>query len=127
MNTEKMYYTRHTEISLIAENLIKIVFIKDGELDLSEAKEMHNIALELSKGKPYVVLVLSSKFHTLVTKSARSYLANIKDRVAEAIVVESLPNRIMARFYLKLTRLNPSEIFKTEEDAIAWLKKITAI
>lgn len=123
MNTQKLYFTKHASICMLTNNLIKITFISDGEIDLSEAKEMHSIALKLSKDMPYAVLIISSKHHNLVTKSARSYLATIESRLAEAIVVDNLPNRIMARFYFKLVQANPTKIFKTEEEAKTWLLK----
>ncbi len=48
----------------------------------------------------------------------------MKIKRKEAIVVSTLPHRIMANLYVGLTkRSHPTKIFSNEDDAIKWLKE----
>lgn len=123
MSKGETYRTAHCELQLLSENLIRVYFHRSGNIELDEAKEMHEYALKLSNNKPYCVIVVSGKEFNLITKEATQYLANVSDRVAEAIVVKHFSNRLLAKFYLSLVKTNPHKLFKNEKKALEWLEQ----
>jgi hypothetical protein len=81
---------------------------------------------DLVEGKPFLSLVDTINVRGQISKDAMEHFA--KDpltkgvRVAEAIVVNSLHNRILANFYLKFTKShNPVRVFNNMDKAIIWL------
>ncbi len=63
-----------------------------------------------------------------LTKEARDNAVKIEDQSmlgATAVVVDTLPYKLIANFYLKFNRpKRPYKVFSKEEDAIKWLKTI---
>ena len=63
---------------------------------------------------------------TTIEPEVREYLASnsrYAHKVAEAFVVKNLGQRILANFYLRISRPGcPTEVFTTEEEAIKWVK-----
>lgn len=50
--------------------------------------------------------------------------AIVKVRKAQAIIIDSLSNRILANFYIKFHKpANPIKMFADEKEAIQWLKQ----
>lgn len=115
-------YTKTTEMTFDERGFISIrLLASDEEFDLEEAKLQHKRALELAKGKPYLSLVDTLGATVMPSKAAENYIQSVKDRIAEAIVIESLAFRIIAKFYMKKSKHNPTKIFKDREGAIEWL------
>jgi hypothetical protein len=63
---------------------------------------------------------------TTIDPEVRDYLggdSRYAHKIAEAFVVKSLGQRILANFYLRVTRHScPTEVFTTEEEAVRWVK-----
>ena len=64
--------------------------------------------------------------HTSITPEARKIAeSNVFDAKGEAIVVRTLPQRIIANFYYMVKRKSyPVKVFNAEEGAIKWLNKL---
>lgn len=79
---------------------------------------------KLAQGNSYPILYTASKF-MIPSNEVREYLATeerAKYVTADAFVIQSLPQRLMARLFKKLNNpVRPVEIFENEEDAIKWL------
>lgn len=55
---------------------------------------------------------------------AKKIVADVDQKLREAIIVKSLGNRILGNIYLKLiNRRYPCKIFNDEKSAIKWLLK----
>jgi hypothetical protein len=104
---------------------IIIVTIKDDvELTLEDIIVHRRIAHELTDGRPHAVLAIAGE-RTQATEEARRYAAgNVPEgRVAEAIIIGSLPVRIMGNFYLKFHKPEvPTRMFDDQEEALKWLR-----
>lgn len=63
---------------------------------------------------------------TTIEPDVRDYLASnsrYANKIAEAFVVKNLGQRIIANFYLRISRPKcPTEVFTTEEEAVKWVK-----
>lgn len=118
----KKVHTKTTEMSYDSRGFLVIRLLSTNEsYDLEEAKLQHKTALNFTGGKPYLALIDTLGATVMPTKEAENYILNVTDRIAEAIVIESLPYRILSKFYLKKSKHNPTKIFKSKEEAIEWL------
>jgi hypothetical protein len=126
MNFIKEIDLEKSVISLFDNKIVKIRF-KDGvDFILEDAIIANQTMFDLVEGKPFLSLVDTINVRGQISKDAMEHFA--KDpltkgvRVAEAIVVNSLHNRILANFYLKFTKShNPVRVFNNMDKAIIWL------
>lgn len=117
----KTITTKLAEISK-EENFIRLKFFNSNEdFDLEEAKMQYNAASELCNGKPYKVLIDVRGVDVSPQKEAQDFLSHLDEKIAEAIIVNSLALRILSKFYKNKSSNNPVKIFSKEEKAIEWL------
>lgn len=118
----KTTFTNTAEIKLHDLGYLEIRLLDtEAPFDLEEAKKQFETALELSGGVPYLVLVDTEGSSVQPTKEAQEFLMDSKFRIAEAVIVKSLPMRILARFYVRGINSHPVKIFKYREKALEWL------
>lgn len=123
MSDIKVFHTKVAEIFKDSRGFLDLKFKKTSEpFDLEEAEKQSEIANELMNNEKYCVLIDTSISNITPTKEAQEYLSSLDCKIAEAIVITSLPYRILARLYVKQAN-NPIKIFKTREKAIKWLLK----
>jgi len=95
-------------------------------LDKELARELCDAIVGVCDGTPRKFLTDSSDVEGHVSIGAREIIRNhagmIVVRQAEAFVVNSLPTRLIANFYMKFNKPpNPTKIFNTVEKAEEWL------
>lgn len=104
---------------------ILVVTIKDDiELTEQDIKDHREIARRIVGTEPHCVLAIAGE-RTQATEEARVYAATHvpEGRVAEAVIIRSLPVRILGNFYLKFHKPNvPTRMFEDYEDAMNWLR-----
>lgn len=104
---------------------ILVVTIKDDiELTVQDIIDHRAIAARIVGIQPHCVLALAGE-RTQATEEARIYASTNtpEGRVAEAVIIRSLPVRIMGNFYLKFHKPNvPTRMFEDYEDAMRWLR-----
>ena len=123
-NTEKIT-TKTAEIFLYDNSILVVRFIEGiGDIDLQEAKAQFDAGFKLTGGKKIPVLVdVRPSFHSL-TKEAKEFAAKNDMKTAEAILVNSLHQRLIGTFFLKLVSSfssHPTKIFNNENEALKWL------
>lgn len=114
----------------------KIILRNDGimhihiKVDYSFEME-HSIAIvdartKLAEGKPFPIMYTATKL-VIPSNEVRAYLATEERSqlvTADAFVINSLPQRLVARLFKKFNKpVRPVEIFENESDAIEWLKQ----
>lgn len=92
--------------------------------DMHEISEAQN---KLNHGNKTLVLVVVHPFSDIETE-ARHFLtdpASTKYSIAEAYVLRSLAQKLLANFHLKIHEPEvPTKFFTNKEEAIIWLKKM---
>jgi hypothetical protein len=104
-----------------------LVIRYDNELNVTlEMAQQITAEVEKYFGATELAVVHSAGTLTTIEPGVREYLssnARYAHKVAEAIVVKNLGQRIIANFYLRISRpACPTEVFTTEEEAITWVK-----
>lgn len=118
--------TSHATISYDGHGIIISELENDSEITLEDVIEHRRIIHELTNGKRHVVLAIARQ-HTTATKEAREFSSqNIPEgRIAEAIVITSMPVRLMGKIFINFHKPGlPTKLFETKEEAMIWLKKI---
>jgi hypothetical protein len=118
--------TSKAEVCLLRDNLVKITVNDNVHLEAEDVIEINRAKRALVKGTRHTVLLLSGKF-TSISKEAReisAYKAVSENRIAKAIVINSLAQRIIGDFFIR--RINSREsikLFDKEEEAFLWLRR----
>ena len=125
----KTIYTDFAQISF--DEITSILYVKildDVHFDLERMKEYYNIIKTLTKGDKHSVLFDASNYFTS-DEEALHYAAlpeTTKGRVAAAYHSLNLANRLAIHFFRLLHRPHFSiQLFRTNEDAMEWLKQET--
>lgn len=116
----------HSSIYKREDGIIEIRCANDFTYDIADIKENHHFLEELAEGQKLLILNISEKY-TSITSEARDYISKghhegfIK---AEAFLIHSLAQRILANFFIKITKPKiPAAYYdyKDKEKAEAWL------
>lgn len=116
-------------IQFIEEDLVEIRYFDDVTIKLEDVIEDFKVYDEFTKGKRVKKLVIAGK-HSEMTAKARSYAQRENgmrsDRIiAEAIVIHSLGQRMVANFYFRIMRKKyPVRVFNNIAAARKWLSGI---
>lgn len=100
----------------------------ENELDIEAAKKIIEDSLNFTNGIIFPVMndIKNMPSHT---REVRDYFAGQASRsaLANAILVSSTFNRIMANFFLSLSKpLIPTKIFNDKNKAAEWLEKFSS-
>ena len=128
-----MVYKKHIEIEkadlyLIDEGLTLLKFKDKVDFELEDAIEVDEILINLVEGKPFVILIDARNIRSSMSHEARDFFANDKNiidiRKAQAIVVNNLHSRLIAKFYMTFNKPpNPIKIFNDYKKAEVWIKE----
>lgn len=125
LSPSKIVRLNKAVISYNGKGLLKVVLSDDSEITYEDVLEQRRIAAELTDNKPHVVLAIAGR-RTSATKEAREYSSqNVPEgRMAEAILIKSLPVRLMGKFFINFHKPNvPTQMFESESEAMIWLNQ----
>ncbi|MCA6435584.1 MAG: hypothetical protein IM600_10915 [Bacteroidetes bacterium] len=114
------------DVYLCEGDMVVIQTKNNSTIDVMDIKEMLSLIdlfnLE-SKSKLLSIAGAFSELTSEAQKFMRTEEANVNRHIAEAIVVNSLAQRIIGNMYLKIASQNrPSKLFTVATKAIEWLK-----
>lgn len=112
---------------IIRDDGIMHVHIKlEYSLEMEHSKAIVEARTKLADGHRYPIMYTATQF-LILSNDSREYLASESRStlvIADAFVINSLPQRLLARLYKKFNKpVRPAEIFENENDAIEWLKQ----
>lgn len=117
--------TRTAELSFLEKRIILIKMKEGDEMDIDEVKENVEAAIKMAQGEKYSTLV-DYRVSVTMTREAREFLGTYQyDKpYARAIVVNSLPGKLVANFFIKFSKSDFfSKVFNDEQKAIEWLRE----
>lgn len=122
--------TKTAEVFLIDGPILVIKFIDNGfEADLDEILLHIAAGKKLTDNKKAPILVDVRESFYLLTKEAEEMAAKEEHKLAEAILVSALHQRLIGTFFLKLSHQknkHPVKMFTSEKEAIKWLKQFVS-
>ncbi len=128
-----MVYSKEIELEkaflyLVGDNLTILKFKDNVSFKLEDAVEVNEITFNWIKGKSFTTLVDATNIRSDISEEAKDFFSNDKKitdlQKAQALVLNSLHNRIIATFYMKFQKPSmPVKIFSDIDKALDWLKK----
>tara|TARA_B100002051_G_C16436312_1_gene486713 strand:- start:163 stop:552 length:390 start_codon:yes stop_codon:yes gene_type:complete len=116
----------HSEIFLRADGIVEIHVHENADIGEKECIDIMNAYEQILEPKKYPLLHLVGNYVTM-DKEAREFSSSeegLRFSKAEAFVINSLPHKILANFYMKMNKPTvPTKFFGTKQEAVAWLKK----
>ncbi|MCB9225153.1 MAG: hypothetical protein R2780_01145 [Crocinitomicaceae bacterium] len=124
--TSSIIETDVSRIEINDRGFLQITLMDTGKsFDVAEANRQIAAAYELTGGRNYKVLVDTTQSSLSPSSEVKKAIADVEHKIKEAILVNSLGNRILGNIYLKIiNRRYPSKIFTDREAAIQWLLEV---
>ena len=111
----------YAKVQLYESNIVRIEIFGNIIIGRKEAKAVNDSIGVLSEGKEILVLIVADEV-TQFDKSANEFSASeegLRFTIADALVVKSLAQKILANFYLKFNKpAKPSKIFTSNQPII---------
>lgn len=113
-------------IRIREEGFLHIHIKIEDEFTIEHSASIVKARTELADGRKMPILYTATKF-VIPSKEVREYVASESRSelvVADAFVINSLPQRMMVRFFLKFNKpVRPTQFFDEETSAVRWLKQ----
>jgi len=115
-------------ISIDEERLLMVKFKNDVSVEIDEMIKLVDVSLELVDDQPFYLLVDARDILGSMDHESRKYIAEHEQynnlNIAQAIVVNNMPIRLLASAYYSLYKhVNPVKIFSDIDKAKEWLSK----
>lgn len=113
-------------MTLIGKNIFYLSYLDSAQLDLDIIKEVKEKGMSLhGKERIFSIVDLRDNFATM-SPAAKEFIANdtlLNDlRIGEAMLVNSLPMKLLTRGYLRFHKPKvPTQVFAKENDLYKWL------
>ena len=120
---------RTAKIFLDAEGIVWFRYKDEADITIEDSYDYVKIINEIVDGKKRFFILDARGAFVQTTEEHRTFMGQnpeaLKWRIADAILVDVLPNRILSNFYKnKYSQNHPIKIFKDEESAKEWFKTI---
>lgn len=123
----KRLLTRTAEYTELDENLFLCRLFDGVEIDAKDSQENYEAIVELSEGKPYAVLV-DARVTVTITREALAHSTrreHSEKLIANAIVINSLANRLICNFKIRMQKNNgATKLFNEYDKALEWLHEV---
>jgi hypothetical protein len=110
-----------------SNDIVYVTFKDDCTLDIPLQMRLLDYYREITDGKLMHFIFMAAE-NVSITKEARDNAVKVEDQSmlgASAVVVDSLPYKLIANFYLKFNKpKRPYKVFSNEEEAVKWLQSI---
>lgn len=118
---------KKTKVFLREDGIVHVKLKPEQEITMDDFEEIVKAVTELGMAQAQLIL-FQAGYNSSVTPEVRKFAshpnANFLSR-GDAIVVQSLAQRLMANFYIKFNRPSrPTKIFDNVDEATDWLYKL---
>lgn len=129
MEKGRAIVTRAAERYIDEDGFLVVRIIDKSDIDEKNVIEGHKVAEKLTKGKEYYAIIDARSINLghITMKAFRNHAKDDfqKNKLAEAIVLDSIGIRLLANFYIKTFKPKiPTKIFTNFEEAKNWLIEI---
>ncbi|MEO8759800.1 MAG: hypothetical protein ABI388_02080 [Bacteroidia bacterium] len=117
----------HTRIELRDDGIIQFFYGNSIHYNAEISQEVENAVMDITKGDVYMSLRIAGK-KSSIAPSVMSYLSRGRGcllTLADAFVIQSFLQRMLAKIYLSIAKpYVPTKFFEKAEEAEAWLKSL---
>jgi hypothetical protein len=117
--------SRLAKIWVGEDGIVRIIWVPGAEVTLEDAREIMEAYHKLRRGRR-LPLFIDTRTMKSFARGARHLFAGEEAQgcaSAAAIIVDSPVTKVLANFYLGLSKPRlPSRLFSSEDEALVWLK-----
>lgn len=111
----------------LSDGYIQVRFTDLSIIGIEEARDISEHIIALCDGKKYPFITNGLGITIRMDKEARNHFATykplVKVRKAQAIIVNNIPSKLLANFYIKFHKpSDPTKIFTKFDDAVDWIR-----
>ncbi|MBA2611201.1 MAG: hypothetical protein H0U95_04465 [Bacteroidetes bacterium] len=118
---------RLCNIKLRSDGILQFNTIKNVEYSKDEAVIVINNIINIAEGNQYYILVIAEDTSNVTVEGMRllSSAPAMSYALAKAYVINSIPHKMMANFYLKFLKPEKSvRFFRSQVETEKWLKSL---
>ena len=112
-------------ISLDEERVLLIKFKDKVDVDIEEAKKIMSLSYDIVGRTPFYLIVDARDVYSSIDHNSRKLMSEHKVNefnIAQAIIVNNMPIRLLANFYLKFYKHNnPIKVFTNIDEGREWV------
>lgn len=120
-------YCDISKVILLNEDTLFIDILADVEFEIKDFHQLMDAAFEIGKGKKFYNIINVGEY-TTPNHEARVASSSIEGsiyKLADAFIIHSIPQKIIANFYLSFHKpAVPTKFFTSLENAKDWLDQI---
>lgn len=113
-------------VELIELNIVLLTVKNNATIEVEDVTEIKAFNLNLIGNNDYGVIV-DAQNYTSISPEARGLMTSEyieKNRVAIAIIIYELPQRIVGNFYINFNKpAVPTKLFSKRQEALSWVRK----
>ncbi len=117
----------HTKVELRDDNIIQFFYGDNINYTMKETEELIDVTVKMTKGITHKMLRIPGKFSTIDIEVMK-YISRGKGTLyslADSFVLFSMPQRLLANFYLKINLpMVPTMFFDEVSKADKWLQSL---
>jgi len=114
----------HTKVELRDDGIIQFFYADNMHYTMEQTKALEQAVQEMTKGVTHMSLRIAGKY-TIADIEIMRYLSRGRGTLftlADAFVIHSAPQKLLANFYLKINQpILPTRFFNNVPDAEKWL------
>ncbi len=118
--------TAVAELSYMSEGILVTRLLEDADITYENSVDNFKTAMTLTGGKRYAAFT-DARASISISKEALEYGSSEEANhflIAQAILITSLPNRILGNFMIKFHKPQaPTKLFSDQEQALKWLRE----
>lgn len=122
----KSIKTKISTVFLREDGILQLNINPDREFTIFDCNELINAAKAIGNGQKFLNLIMVGE-NTLADHESRVLSCSKEGsiyKLADAFVISSLAQKIIANFYMKVNKpYVPTRFFNNEPDAVNWLKE----
>jgi hypothetical protein len=111
----------------IRDHYVYVEFMDLCNIELEDAKVLTAMAIDLCSGRsyPFITSILGKTIR--ISNEAREYFASypplVRLRTCQAILVDNMPGKLLANFFIKFHKpTEATRVFTKLDDALEWIK-----
>jgi hypothetical protein len=126
MVIQKSISSKCATFTIDEKQILHIRLLENVEIDIQESKSMQELSWYITDNQQFVALI-DARAKVTVTREAREWGSTPeaqKNMKAQAILVNSLANRLIGNFIIQFHKpIAKTRLFSDEDSALIWLEE----
>lgn len=124
--TQELISINEADITLLNDHLMHVHIKLEDEFVIENSMNLVKARTELASGRKMAILYTATRF-VIPSKEVKEFVASEGRSelvLADAFVINSLPQRLAIKFFIKFNKpVRPTRFFDNKQSALQWLEE----